>query len=382
MPALEAPIGIIACDPLPHPLVADTLEEPASDDLADLSLVVCEQIARHAAHNPGDPLLPQLIGICHFDLAARQANHGGCSRDARGRYCQVLDEGIEAFSHAAVAVDEIEHLIQQQQHRGIRYGEDPTDCLGAGRRRHRSGTERLNTSLVCDLPSEIDPWRLTSRLRVPCIADEHPDASGGSRSQSCRIEQLRNARKVDGAWAGVGEVIERRQGMCLSTAELSHQRQHWRGISRLAGQSAKHHARVLGQCAREAGSRKELLRSLVIVGSGAGDHLFERDSELIGAERAPLAHLATQRNVLVPRVHGRPTSRARRLRSFYSGEKLRRGLLEPQLIGIGSRQKICLLLVVFVQSITQAISNNQVAKYCQSCGVSLGLPERSFYSVP
>jgi hypothetical protein len=117
MPALEAPIRIIPRDPFPDALVADFLEQPPADHLADFGFVIGEEVACDTAHNPSDPLLPQQIRIGHFYLAARQADHGSCSSRACRRHRQVLNEGMEAFGHAAVAVYEIEYFVEDEQRR-------------------------------------------------------------------------------------------------------------------------------------------------------------------------------------------------------------------------------------------------------------------------
>jgi hypothetical protein len=224
MAALKAPIGIFPRDPLADALIAYLLEHPPADYFADLGFVVGEEVARDTAHNPGDPLLPQLIQVGHFDLAARQTDHGGSAGDTRRRHRQVLDEGMEAIRHAAVAVDEIEHFVEQQQHRSTGCGEHPTDRLGAWWRRRRGGAERLDTLFIGNLPRQIDPWRLASGLRVPRIADEHSDAGGGRRGEAGGIKKFRDTREIDGPPAGVGEVIERRERVRLAAAELRYQR--------------------------------------------------------------------------------------------------------------------------------------------------------------
>jgi hypothetical protein len=184
MAALETPIGVFPRDPLADALVADLLEQPPADYFADLSLVIGEEVARDPAHDPGDPLLPQLIRVGHLDLAARQANDGGRPGYTRRGYRQVLDESMKALGHAAVAVDEIEDFVEQQQHRGVGGGEHPADRLGAGRACRRGGAERLDAFITSDLPCQVDPRCLASGLWVPGIADKHPDASTRSRGQS------------------------------------------------------------------------------------------------------------------------------------------------------------------------------------------------------
>ena len=54
--------------------------------------------------------------LSHFDLAAWQADDCRSLRGAGDGDRQVLNEGVEAFGHASMAVNEVEHLVEQQQH--------------------------------------------------------------------------------------------------------------------------------------------------------------------------------------------------------------------------------------------------------------------------
>ena len=45
---------------------------------------------------------------------------------------QVLQKGVKAFGHAAMAVDEVEHLVEQQQYGSIGGGEHLGQRLGSG----------------------------------------------------------------------------------------------------------------------------------------------------------------------------------------------------------------------------------------------------------
>ena len=72
---LEAPVRTSLRDPPADSLVPEILEEPPANDLADLGLVVGDEIARDAAHDLGDPVLPLPVPVGHLHLAARQADH-------------------------------------------------------------------------------------------------------------------------------------------------------------------------------------------------------------------------------------------------------------------------------------------------------------------
>jgi len=86
----------------------------------------------------------------------------------------------------------------------------------------------------------------------------------------------------------------------LAAAELGDQRQHQRGVIGPAGKSSQHHARVLAQRPREAGAGEELRRIAVVLRRRAGDHLFERDGELVRVERAALADFPARSGDFVP----------------------------------------------------------------------------------
>src|SRR3972149_5733466 len=71
---LEAPVAVGLGDVLPDLLASQVLEEPPPDDLADLGLVVGDQVLGDAPHHLRDPVLPLLIRLRHLDLASRQAD--------------------------------------------------------------------------------------------------------------------------------------------------------------------------------------------------------------------------------------------------------------------------------------------------------------------
>ena len=74
-PPLEAPVAEGPGDVLPDLLAPEVLEEPPPDDLADLGLVVGDQVLGDAPHDLRDLVLPLLVPLGHLDLAARQADH-------------------------------------------------------------------------------------------------------------------------------------------------------------------------------------------------------------------------------------------------------------------------------------------------------------------
>ena len=193
-PPLEAPVAVGLGDVLPDLLAAQVLEEPPPDDLADLGLVVGDQVLGDAPHDLRDPVLPLLIPLGHLDLAARQADHRRAVRGAGRGDGQVLDEGVERLGHAAVAVQEVQHLVEEQEHRRAGRLEDPRDRLGAGRRGLRRRAERLDALVARELAGDVDPRRLAPRLRVPGVAHEDGDLRLGHGRDARFPHQVGDAR--------------------------------------------------------------------------------------------------------------------------------------------------------------------------------------------
>ena len=211
--SLEAPVRDRSCDSLAHALVAEVLEQAPAHHLADLGLVVGDQVAGDAADHLGDPLLPLLVPVGHLDLAARQADDcrgAGGPGDGDG---QVLEKGVEALGHVPVAVDEVQHLVEQQQHRGVRGGEYPSQRLGS-RRRSLGGRAESGDSLIArELSRQVDPGCLATLAGVPGVADEHAGAGGGRFRHSRIGQEIANSGECRAARARVGKVVEGGEGM-------------------------------------------------------------------------------------------------------------------------------------------------------------------------
>ena len=253
---LEAPVGVEPGHLLPEPVVADVVEQPPPDHLAHLRLVVREQVLGDAPDDLGDLVLPRQIEIRHLDLAARQADDGRSVRRPRHRDGQVLDEGMEPIGHPTVAVDEVEHLVEQHQHGRAGRREHAAESLGARRRGRRVRAEQLDAPVSGELPGDVDPRRLPPLLRIPGVADEdrHPSRR---RGQPRVVQQVGDLLQVSDGLAGRHQVIQGRQRVRLASAELRHQRHHRRGVGRLAREAPQHHPRVLAQRPREARAREE-----------------------------------------------------------------------------------------------------------------------------
>ena len=223
---LKAPVGKRFGDILSYPLVIQVLEQAPAHDFADFRLIVRDQVLRHAPHDLGDPLLPLDIPIRHLHLAAGQTDGRSASARAGHGDGQVLDEGMEMLRHAAMAVHEVQDLIEQDQHRTAGGLEHPAERLRTGRRRLGSGSECGNALLPRKLPRQIEPGGLASFPRVPGVADKDTHPGLGYRLQARRDEKIPNAGKPVRLGAVVDEVVQRRQRMGLAAAELRDEREH------------------------------------------------------------------------------------------------------------------------------------------------------------
>jgi hypothetical protein len=123
--SLEAPICVLLCHFLTRALLADVLKQSPPHHFTDLGFVIRNEVLGDTTDDFRNPVLPLLIPLRHLDLAARQADHRGGFGRAGHSNCEVLDEGMETVGHAAVAVDKVQHLVEEQQYRAIGCGEEP-----------------------------------------------------------------------------------------------------------------------------------------------------------------------------------------------------------------------------------------------------------------
>lgn len=127
-------------------------------------------------------------------------------------------------------VEEIQNLVEEQQHRRLSRLKDPRDRLGAGRRGLRRGPERLDPLVSRELTGDVDPWRLATLARVPRVAHEHGDLRLRHGSNACLPHEIGHAKIARHRLTVGREVVEGRECVCLAAPELGDQREHWRGV--------------------------------------------------------------------------------------------------------------------------------------------------------
>src|SRR3989442_12933570 len=65
---LEAPVGVRTSDATSGTLGTQVFEEPPAHHLADLALVICQQLSGDPPDNPRDPALPPHVPVAgHLD---------------------------------------------------------------------------------------------------------------------------------------------------------------------------------------------------------------------------------------------------------------------------------------------------------------------------
>ena len=234
-------------------------------------------------------------------MAAGQADDGRAVRRAGHRHGQVLDEGQERVSHRPVAVDEIEHLVEEHQHRLSGRRDHASERFGAGGGRRRVRAEKLHALIARKLTGYVDPGGFPSVLRVPCVADEDRSLRGGKRAEPGLVQHAADVVELRHRLARRREVVQGGQRVRLAAPKLRHQRQHRRRVRRLPGETPEHHAGVVAQRARETRAGEERMRIAVVGRRRAGDDLFQGDGELVRVERTALADFFARERDLVPR---------------------------------------------------------------------------------
>jgi hypothetical protein len=287
--SLEAPISEGLGDILSNAIAAQVLEQAATHDLADLGLVVRDELLGDTADLLGNQLLPTQLPLVHLGLALRQADHGRAFRRSGHAPNEVSEKGAERVRLVLVAVEIVQHLVAENQHAPAGRVEDLAEIGGAGGLVSAFGTEGAHALLAGELPRDVDPRGWVLCRGVPGISDEHRDPRLWGGRQSCLSNQSSDALVLCALVRAVHQVVERGKRMSLAAAELGQQCHHGCGVLRLTREAAQYRANMLGKSARKACPGEELNRVPVVERRDLRDDLFERDGELVRVERRPSA---------------------------------------------------------------------------------------------
>jgi hypothetical protein len=94
----------------------------------------------------------------------------------------------------------------------------------------RRWPEHFQARVAGELAGDVDPGCLSTRLRVPGVADEHRHLCLWRLGQSRLIQEVDHAGKRRCGRARVGQVPERGQHVRLAAAHLRHQHLHRRCV--------------------------------------------------------------------------------------------------------------------------------------------------------
>lgn len=108
---------------------------------------------------------------------------GGCDG-------QVLDEGVKGVGASPVTVQEVEHLVEEEENRRSRGLEDAGNRVRPGRGGAGGRAELRDPSVARELAGDVNPRGLAAGLRVPGVA--HEDGHTGNRG----VGEARFPKKV------------------------------------------------------------------------------------------------------------------------------------------------------------------------------------------
>ena len=186
-----------------------------------------------------------LVPIGHFDFAPRQAENRGPVRRADEAADDVVQEGVHRLRQRAMPVEDVQQLVEQEQHRAF---DQPDHAVDGVRSRGRllGGRAECRDPLVAGkLAGHVDPRGFPSGLRVPGIAHEDGHFGLGHVGQPGFVQEAGDARAAGHGRPAVGQVPKGGKHVRLAAAHLGDQGLDRRRILCLAGQSPQDQARVL-----------------------------------------------------------------------------------------------------------------------------------------
>ena len=120
-------------------------------------------------------------------------------------------------------IHKVQHFITQDQHSPAGGLEEARQgvgsrCRGLGRR--PEGVYPLRASY---LPRQVQPGRFPALLRVPGVANEHPNGGLGYVGEPRVVEERRDTIHLGDRRAALRKVIEGSLGMGFAAAELGNE---------------------------------------------------------------------------------------------------------------------------------------------------------------
>jgi hypothetical protein len=145
-----------------------------------------------------------------------------------------------------MAVEEVEHLVEEKQRRPARCLDDRSDRLSSRGRRFRLLSEGIDAAIARELSCNVNPRCLATGFGIPGIADDDRDLGRGNLGKAGFGKQALNIWVAGDFLAVAGEMIKRRECMGLAATELRDEREDGRRILRL-----RRGVGVPSPCARE-----------------------------------------------------------------------------------------------------------------------------------
>ena len=136
-----------------------------------------------------------------------------------------------------MAAEQVEQLVEKQKDRAVHLGDEAIDRVRPRGGVHRRRPEHLHARVAGELAGDVDPGRLSTRLRVPGVADEHRDLCLWRLGQPRLTQEVAHAGKRRCGRARVGQVPERGQHVRLAATHLRDQRLHRSGVLGFSGEA-------------------------------------------------------------------------------------------------------------------------------------------------
>src|SRR5882672_539190 len=183
-----------------------------------------------------------------------------------------------------MTTQKVQHLVEQQQYRGLGLLKNSCDRLRPRGRCLRCCPERCNTLLPGELSCDVYPRVLAPFARVPGISHKDSDLRLRHAGDTSVSQQILNTRVFVCGRTVLRQVVQRRKRMSLAATKLRNKRENRRSIVCFSREPPQRHACVLAKCPSEAGARKELSRNSVVFRRCPSHDLLEGDGELVRVE--------------------------------------------------------------------------------------------------